>query len=135
MSAKKQQKKVLGRGLSALLGDAATVGRSSDTGFIQPIDIDKIQINPLQPRKDFDEVSLKELAKSWAVGEGLKHSGVADNAEIEFAGHKGIVKHGLNYMQLKESTGMKLIPYSKISNEIIDVKKAGSEHKDDNKKD
>lgn len=67
MSAKKQPKKALGRGLSALLGDAAMVGRSTQSGFIQPIDIEKIQINPFQPRKDFDEVALKELADSVKV--------------------------------------------------------------------
>ena len=76
-------------------------------------------------------VGLKELAKAWSVGEGLKHSGVSDGAEIKFANHEGIVKHGLNYMQLKESNGVKLIPYSKLSDEIIDVKKSGSENKND----
>ncbi len=76
-------------------------------------------------------VGLKEIAKAWSVGEGLKHSGVTDGAEIKFPDNEGTVKHGINYMQLKTTSGVKLIPYSKIAEQTIEVKKAGSEKTDE----
>jgi ParB-like partition proteins len=50
--------KVIGRGLDALLGDV------SNSSSISEIDIDKIEPNPDQPRRHFDEESLQELAIS-----------------------------------------------------------------------
>lgn len=75
-------------------------------------------------------VGLKDIARSWAIGEGLKHSGVADGAEIKLAGVSGTVKHGINYMKLQTGETVKLIPYKKIADQEIEVTKAGSENKD-----
>ncbi|MBN4081591.1 ParB/RepB/Spo0J family partition protein [bacterium AH-315-C07] len=68
------QKNALGKGLSALLENASTDITSGETmtattqvGAIANIDITKIEPNPFQPRVDFDEDSLKELAKSIKV--------------------------------------------------------------------
>jgi ParB family chromosome partitioning protein len=63
-------KKVLGRGLSALLENADT-----DITGIEPkalhsiaeIKISQIIANPFQPRTEFDEVALKELSESIKV--------------------------------------------------------------------
>lgn len=52
-------KKKLGRGLGELLGDAL-----EETGRVMEIAIDSISPNPWQPRRDFDEESLKALAHS-----------------------------------------------------------------------
>jgi ParB family chromosome partitioning protein len=54
---------VLGRGIDALIQqvDEDKVG---DTGDVTTVDLRNIQPNPNQPRKDFDEDSLKELAES-----------------------------------------------------------------------
>jgi ParB family chromosome partitioning protein len=54
---------VLGRGIDALIQqvDEDKVG---DTGDVATVDLRNIQPNPNQPRKDFDEDSLKELAES-----------------------------------------------------------------------
>jgi ParB family chromosome partitioning protein len=56
-------KRVLGRGIDALIQqvDEDKVG---DTGDVATVDLRNIQPNPNQPRKDFDEDSLKELAES-----------------------------------------------------------------------
>jgi ParB family chromosome partitioning protein len=56
-------KRVLGRGIDALIQqvDEDKVG---DTGDVTTVDLRNIQPNPNQPRKDFDEDSLKELAES-----------------------------------------------------------------------
>ena len=67
----KKQKKVLGRGLDALLGDSSNTDFSNDgkknTNSLQ-LSLDKIHVNPNQPRTNFDSdqidnlvVSIKEL--------------------------------------------------------------------------
>ncbi len=57
------QKNALGRGLGALIEDADQEPRAPGAA-INEIDIDKIEVNPFQPRKNFDEESLRELASS-----------------------------------------------------------------------
>lgn len=67
------KKSVLGRGLANLIEDAeadaaAEVGRSTQMGGgISEIDLDKIEVNPHQPRNYFDENSLRELADSIRI--------------------------------------------------------------------
>jgi len=61
------KKSPLGRGLGALINDAQygkTVEEVVSTGAIAEIDIYNIETNPYQPRVNFDEESLKELAES-----------------------------------------------------------------------
>ena len=63
-----EPKKGLGRGLSALLGDAPraepeTTGRRDS---VREVEIARIRPNPAQPRQHFDEESLAELAESIA---------------------------------------------------------------------
>ena len=69
--AKKNKKQALGRGLSALLDDPQNEINlinegSADkvTGNIINLDINKIEINPFQPRTNFNEESVLELAES-----------------------------------------------------------------------
>ena len=61
------KRKALGRGLESLLGEAAEA-YSKDLGInvsdVQNIEIDLIAPNPYQPRKNFDEDALNELASS-----------------------------------------------------------------------
>ena len=58
----------LGRGLSALIGEAPPVPRSDTTvgGGVRGIQIAHIRPNPLQPRQMFDDEALGELAASIA---------------------------------------------------------------------
>ncbi len=57
--------KKLGRGLGAILEDVeAGYLKSIPNKGIQEIEINKIKTNPYQPRKHFDEESIKELANS-----------------------------------------------------------------------
>ncbi|PJJ84187.1 ParB/RepB/Spo0J family partition protein [Mucilaginibacter auburnensis] len=81
MSAEKRR--ALGKGLSALLNDsddvlpykrnndtntvapaASTNGTGNSAGSVNEIRIDEIEVNPFQPRTDFDEIALGELADS-----------------------------------------------------------------------
>ncbi|PKL78573.1 MAG: hypothetical protein CVV25_11135 [Ignavibacteriae bacterium HGW-Ignavibacteriae-4] len=63
------KKKGLGRGLSALIPDItrdedSEVDSSKNAGSSSSIPIKKIRINPWQPRKEFDQTALEELAES-----------------------------------------------------------------------
>ena len=69
--AKATKKQALGRGLSALLKDPSNDIKSADDknadkviGNIVEIDINSIEVNPFQPRTNFSEESLRELASS-----------------------------------------------------------------------
>lgn len=65
----KKDKKVggLGRGLGSILPDMdidMAMGKTSLTTAINAIPLDEIDNNPYQPRKEFDETMLQELAQS-----------------------------------------------------------------------
>ena len=59
-----QKKFTLGRGLDALISTDEV--RTSGSSSISEIELDKISVNPSQPRRDFDPIALQELADSIA---------------------------------------------------------------------
>lgn len=65
------KKKALGRGLSALLSDTPQTGKLEEaplaSGNMNEIAITDIEVNPFQPRQNFDQESLRELADSIKV--------------------------------------------------------------------
>ncbi|MEL7064762.1 MAG: ParB/RepB/Spo0J family partition protein [Bacteroidota bacterium] len=66
MSAKKtpQRKSALGRGLNALLQDSPLMTDKRPGGTVKEISVEQIQVNPFQPRQDFDPKALQELSAS-----------------------------------------------------------------------
>ena len=62
------QKRGLGRGLGALLGDAPVHAAQTPVGaeVVRQVPIDSIRPNPHQPRKSFDPIALDELKASIA---------------------------------------------------------------------
>lgn len=69
--AKATKKQALGRGLSALLKDpnndiknANDQGADKVIGNIVELELDAIEVNPFQPRSNFNEDSIRELASS-----------------------------------------------------------------------
>ena len=80
------KKKALGRGLDAILQSPETDITSRDisgdyvAGAIAEIEITKIEANPFQPRTDFDEGSLEELARS------IKLQGIIQPLTVRKAG-------------------------------------------------
>ncbi|MBQ3949348.1 MAG: ParB/RepB/Spo0J family partition protein [Bacteroidales bacterium] len=57
----------LGRGLGSILPDVdidAAMGKGNLTTAITTIPLDSIEANPFQPRKEFDQQALEELAQS-----------------------------------------------------------------------
>src|SRR6201996_5713522 len=71
-----EKRNALGRGLSALLNDSESVsqpkaavskepeGVANNLGSISEIPLAEIEINPFQPRTDFDQEALAELSES-----------------------------------------------------------------------
>jgi len=62
MAIKKRYSNPLGRGLDALISTEAVRPQGSST--ISEVAIEQIEANPNQPRREFDEVALNELANS-----------------------------------------------------------------------
>lgn len=79
MSQKKvNRRNALGRGLGALLSDDSPGEekvlakkplreRSASAGSVSEISLDQIEVNPFQPRTDFDQEALEELSESIKV--------------------------------------------------------------------
>ena len=59
-----QKKFALGRGLDALISNEEV--KTSGSLSINEIELDKISVNPNQPRREFDPIALQELADSIA---------------------------------------------------------------------
>ena len=57
-----QKKFALGRGLDALISNEEV--KTSGSSSINEIELDKISVNPNQPRREFDPIALQELADS-----------------------------------------------------------------------
>lgn len=68
-----KRKNALGRGLGALLEDSSSSqrgissDRASQVNMMDEIPLKNIEVNPYQPRTDFDKESLEELAESIRV--------------------------------------------------------------------
>ncbi|MFY0626669.1 MAG: ParB/RepB/Spo0J family partition protein [Reichenbachiella sp.] len=76
MAKKTARKNALGRGLGALLNDSGTDDlitkkplreRSAVAGSIAEVKLDQIEVNPFQPRTDFDQKALEDLSESIKV--------------------------------------------------------------------
>ncbi|NMM50600.1 ParB/RepB/Spo0J family partition protein [Marinigracilibium pacificum] len=73
MSKSPQKKRnALGKGLGALLADTPSPEQRAEivkkaSGSINEIPVDAIEVNPFQPRTDFDEQALNELAESIKI--------------------------------------------------------------------
>lgn len=59
-----RQKRGLGKGLDALIGPSASGHRRVMEELTQTVPVDQIAPNPYQPRRQFDEEALQELAAS-----------------------------------------------------------------------
>lgn len=114
------KKQALGRGLSALLKDpendiksAADKNADKVVGNIIELEIDAIEINPFQPRSNFNEESLRELATS------IKELGVIQPItvrKLEFNKYQLI--SGERRLRASKSVGLTTVPaYIRIAND------------------
>src|SRR5688572_31984198 len=128
------KKKVLGRGLSALLSDSSTEDRlevdalpngasiqtvteSSSSGTsasgMTEIPIEEIEVNPFQPRSHFDQESLQELAESIQV-----HGIIQPITVRKLSYHQYQLVSGERRFQASKLAGLKTIPaYIRAAND------------------
>jgi len=75
MSKKQNKKEAIGKGLGALLSSfgneplppTVNVNQTEATGSVAEISLEKVEVNPHQPRKNFDAGALAELSESIAI--------------------------------------------------------------------
>ena len=118
--AKATKKQALGRGLSALLKDPendinSAEDRNADkvVGNIVELDIDSIEVNPFQPRTNFNEESLRELASS------IRELGVIQPITVrKLAFNKYQLVSGERRFRASKLIGLEAIPaYIRIAND------------------
>ncbi len=112
MAAKKTA--ALGKGLEALLGNPIISKTEGNIGTITAelsyIPLAKIEPNPDQPRKEFDEVALEELAQS------IKENGVIVPITVIKENGKYVLIAGERRYRAAKSVGLKEIPaYIKVA--------------------
>ena len=114
------KKQALGRGLSALLKDPdndikSVADKNADklVGNIIELDIESIEINPFQPRTNFNEDTLQELAKS------IKELGVIQPITVrKLDFNKYQLISGERRLRASKLIGLKTIPsYIRLAND------------------
>lgn len=118
--AKAEKKQALGRGLSALLKDTSddimsAKDRNADkvVGNILDIELSAIEENPFQPRTNFNEEALNELAAS------IKELGVIQPITVrKLSGNKFQLVSGERRFRASKKIGATTIPaYIRIAND------------------
>ena len=94
MATIKQPKDALGKGIRSLLqnidADLKTTAGNLKSNIVEQatsvirISLDQIQTNPKNPRKDFDEQSLNELAASFKIFDVVQPITVSKNADGKY---------------------------------------------------
>ena len=124
--AKKNKKQALGRGLSALLNDPQNeinsineISADKITGNIIDLELKQIEINPFQPRTNFNEESVLELAES------IKTLGIIQPITVrKLDNNKYQLVSGERRLRAARSVKLKTIPtYVRIANdqEILEM--------------
>lgn len=111
MDDKNQKPDRLGRGLSALFGDKAVESSlegkdASNSGTVFEIGLEKIKVNPLQPREEFDDQKLKELSAS------IKEKGILQPITVRPSKTSGMFDliSGERRVRASKLAGLKTIP-------------------------
>ena len=102
------QKKVLGRGLGALIPQRqeqpAAPAEARATQGLAEIPISQIQPNPYQPRKTFNEASIEELARS------VREHGIVQPLVVTRAGDKYKLIAGERRFRAAQKAGLTTVP-------------------------
>lgn len=112
-------KAVLGRGLASLIPRPlmpvaqGPSGSRQDDGatdeIVAAIDLDRIQMNPYQPRADFDQVALEELKRS------IQEKGIIQPITVRRLGDGYQVISGERRIRASKEAGLRQIPAYIIS--------------------
>ncbi len=111
--------RALGRGLDKILGSPETDITSKDisgdfvAGAIAEIEINQIETNPFQPRTEFDETALRELAQS------IKEQGVIQPVTVRKLGYnKYQLISGERRLRASKMAGLNKIPaFIRVAND------------------
>ena len=114
-----KNRRALGRGLDAIMQSPETDITSKDisgdfvAGAVAEIDIDLIETNPFQPRTEFDETALRELAQS------IKEQGVIQPVTVRKLGYnKYQLISGERRLRASKMAGLKTIPvFIRVAND------------------
>ena len=114
-----KNRKALGRGLDAILQSPETDITSRDisgdfvAGAVAEIDIELIDTNPFQPRTEFDETALRELAQS------IKEQGVIQPVTVRKLGYnKYQLISGERRLRASKMAGLNKIPaFIRVAND------------------
>ena len=112
------KKRVLGKGLSALLKNPETDITNSDgevklAGSVSEISISQIKVNPFQPRTEFDQEALNELSIS------IKELGIIQPITVRKLGYDNYqIISGERRFRATHLAGLEKIPaYIRIAND------------------
>jgi ParB family chromosome partitioning protein len=97
-------RKVLGRGLEALIPVPAVVEQPQPGEKVLEVPIGDIAANPFQPRRNFDDERLRELAES------IKHDGVLQPVVVRHKGAAYELIMGGRRLQAARMAGIPMIP-------------------------
>jgi ParB family chromosome partitioning protein len=97
-------KKVLGRGLVALIPQRPEAPEAHATPGLAEIPISLIQPNPYQPRKTFNEASIEELARS------VREHGIVQPLVVTRAGDKYKLIAGERRFRAAQKAGLTTVP-------------------------
>ncbi len=97
------ERKALGKGLSALIPDkpASQIGQKDEIIYVQS---DLIRPNPFQPREDFDNASIEELAQS------IKEKGIIQPLLVRRKGDAYELIAGERRLRAAKSLNIKELP-------------------------
>jgi len=97
-------KKVLGRGLGALIPQRPEAPEAHSTPGLAEIPISQIQPNPYQPRKTFNEASIEELARS------VRQHGIVQPLVVTRAGDRFKLIAGERRYRAAQKAGLTSVP-------------------------
>ncbi|MDR1983698.1 MAG: ParB/RepB/Spo0J family partition protein [Prevotellaceae bacterium] len=109
-----KKESALGKGLGALLGDAQNVEQVREqVRGISEINVNDIEVNPYQPRINFDEDALNELAES------IKEHGIIQPITVrQISDRKYQIISGERRFKASKIAGLRKIPaYIRTSND------------------
>lgn len=100
----KAKKSALGKGLGALIPDVDNEINADEGKGILEVDINKVSPNEFQPRKNFDEEKLQELAKS------IKENGIIQPIIVNKSGKFYNIIAGERRWRAARIAGLKTVP-------------------------
>ncbi len=98
------QKKVLGRGLGALIPSRQMDAAPPAADGLMHIPLDRIASNPYQPRKTFNEASIEELARS------VREHGIVQPLVVTRAGDRFRLIAGERRYRAAQKAGLLTVP-------------------------